>query len=60
VHSRRITTREYWKRYFWIQFWFTLVFAPASVYFDTKTGLSWQESLAFYLLESFLLALWMA
>jgi len=60
VHIRRLTTREYWKRYLLIQFWFTLAFAPIAMYLDVKSGLNWQSSLTFYLIESFLLALWLA
>lgn len=55
-----MTTREYWTRYLLIQFWFTLAFAPIAIYQDVKGGLDWQSSLAFYLIESFFLAILMA
>ena len=60
MHIRRMTTREYWTRYLLIQFWFTLAFAPIAIYQDVKGGLDWQSSLAFYLIESFFLAILMA
>ena len=60
MHSGKLTPRQYWRRYLLIQLLFTAIFAPTSIYLDVRRGLDLRLAIAFYLVESVWLALWMA